>query len=177
MIRTFMEVFVGSYKDGTDGGRDYRLTAALYLFGRIMVGLCWFRTGAIRPSFNWLITAVPFILIAVACALFKPHRNWWHNVIDVLLFLLIAKICIILHMVFERPISEHSLHVAILVLLIDIAIPHVVLIIYCGFKIASWTCSQDGKQLQVHNDAEVTLPQIPESSNESQPLLSGTSCK
>ena len=23
MIRTFMDVFVGSYKDGTEGGRDY----------------------------------------------------------------------------------------------------------------------------------------------------------
>ena len=39
MIRTFMEVFIGSYKDGTDGDRDYRLTAALYLFGRIMLGI------------------------------------------------------------------------------------------------------------------------------------------
>ena len=38
-MRTFMEVFVGSYKDGTEGGRDYRLTAALYLIGRIMVGV------------------------------------------------------------------------------------------------------------------------------------------
>ena len=183
-LRTFMEVFVGSYKDGTEGTKDYRLTAAVYLIGRIIVGLTWFRTGARRPSSNWLITAVPYILIAVAFALFKPHRNWWHNVVDVLLFLLIAKICIILHMAFETPNSEHSLHVMILVLLIDLAIPHVVLVVYCGFKIVSWTCSQDVKLLHtilgrnrnvLEDDAAVILPQIQESPNETQALLCNTS--
>ena len=27
MIRTFMEVFAGSYKDGSEGGRDYTVSA------------------------------------------------------------------------------------------------------------------------------------------------------
>ena len=43
-VRTFLEVFVGSYKDGTnasEGKRDYRLFAALYLIGRILTGLRW----------------------------------------------------------------------------------------------------------------------------------------
>ena len=153
MIRTFMEVFVGSYKDGTEGGRDYRLTAAMYLIGRIMVGvICSISKRGTKSLlvqyYGWLVSAVPFLLFAVAFAFFKPHRKWSHNVVDVLLFLLLAKICICFHIVFGTTISELTLQIIVLVLLIDIAIPQVALCVYCGFKLASWVYSQDIKQLR-----------------------------
>ena len=111
--RTFMEVFVGSYKDGTEGGRDYRLTAGLYLIGRILIGISWSisKLGVISlltQYYGWLVSAVPFLLFAVAFALFKPHRKWSHNVVDILLFLLIAKICICFHIVLGTTTSEHT---------------------------------------------------------------------
>ena len=43
-MRTFLEVFVGSYTDGTnasEGKRDYRFFAGVYLMGRILTGVGW----------------------------------------------------------------------------------------------------------------------------------------
>ena len=181
MIRTFMEVFVGSYKDGTEGGRDYRLTAALYLIGRIMVGVSWSTSMCGNYTqhvqyYGWSVTAVPYILIAVVFAFFKPHRKWSHNVVDTLLFLLIAKMCICLHTVFYATISEHTLQLMVLLLLIDIAIPQVALFVYSGIKLVSWAFSQDIKQLEngVRGNCEDNgdiSPQIERNTNEAQPLL------
>ena len=180
MIRTFMEVFVGSYKDGTEGGRDYRLTAAMYLIGRIMLGVSWsinkcgFNFQLVQ-YYSWLVSAVPFILFAVVVTLFKPHRKWSHNVVDALLLLLIAKMCICFHTVFDTTVSEHTVQLIGLLLLIDIAIPQVALCVYCGFKLASWAYSQDIKQLgnvvRGNREDNDDIIQIQRNTNEAQPLL------
>ena len=181
MIRTFMEVFVGSYKHGTEGGRDYRLTAAMYLIVRIILGVSWSISkrginSQLVQNYGWLVTAVPFILFAVVFAFFKPHRKRSHNVVDTLLFLLIAKMCICFHTVFDTIISDHTLQLMGLLLLIDIAIPQVALFVYCGIKLVSWAFSQDIKQLgnAVRGNREDNgdiSPQIERNTNAAQPLL------
>ena len=180
MIRTFMEVFVGSYKDGTEGSRDYRLTAGLYLIGRIMVGVAWSIgiccINSVRVQYYaWLWIAVPFVLFAVAFALFKPHRKWSHNLVDTLLFLLMAKICICFHIVFETATSEYSLRIMILLILVDIAIPQIVLLVHFGIKVVFWAHSQYfkfGNPLNVnYENGEDALQNFQRGTRESQPLL------
>ena len=179
-VRTFMEIFVGSYKDGTnasEGKRDYRLTASLYLIGRILTGFCLPNRNPNRPMaqyFAWLMTAVPFVVVAVGFAFIKPHRKLCHNLNTVLLLLLLAKMCICLHIIFEIDINDHVLRVMVLILLIDFAIPKVIIIIYFCFLIASWVylrclkrfCRNFRKKMR-----ENELSQLQESESESQPLL------
>ena len=147
-MRTFMEVFVGSYKDGLDAHvskRDYRFVASVYLFGRVALGVAWVKLGANGPliqHYSWLIGAVPFIIAAVSFGFIKPHRKLWHNCVDVLLFLLITKICICFHVVFETGLSEHTLRVVMLILLIDLALPHIILIVFFSYNLVCWTCSR-----------------------------------
>ena len=65
-VRTFLEVFVGSYKDGTnatEGKRDYRLFAALYLIGRILTGVCFTVSNLTSQQYNWMIASVPFVIL------------------------------------------------------------------------------------------------------------------
>ena len=127
------------------------LTAAMYLIVRIMLGVSWsiskrgFNSQLVQ-NYGWLVTAVPFILFAVVFAFFKPHRKRSHNVVDALLLLLIAKMCTCFHTVFDTTVSEHTLQLMGLLLLIDIAIPKVALFVYCGLKLVSWVCMQDIKQ-------------------------------
>ena len=156
MMRTFMEVFVGSYRDGTDGSRDYRLAAALYLIGRIITAVGWsiskFNTNSTPvQNYGWLVTAAPYVVVAVALALFKPHRKWSHNVVNVLIFLLIAKMCVCYHIAFGTTTDEHTLRIMVLLLLIDFTIPQVALLIYCGIKLASWARLRDRVTMQLRN--------------------------
>ena len=135
---------MGSYKDGSDARvskRDYRFIASVYLIGRVALGLAWVKCGTNGQTvqyYFWLIAAVPYVIVAIVFAFVKPHRKLWHNVVDVLLFLLIAKISICLHVMFETALSEHTLQVIVLILLIDSAVPHVILIIFFGYKLARW---------------------------------------
>ena len=176
-LRTFMEVFVGSYKDGTEGNRDYRLTAGLYLIGRIMIGVSWSISksapnGPLTPYYGWLVSAVPFVLCAVTVALFKPHRKWSHNIVDVLLLLLIAKICMCFYIVFRTTISEPALRIIVLLVLIDIAIPQMVQLVYYGIKLVLWACSLNGNAVRRNcEDHDNILSRSEESTSESQALL------
>ena len=51
-------------------------------------------------------------------------------------------LCICLQIAFNITTAEHTLQIMILLLLIVLAIPHVVLIIYYGIKLALWAHSQ-----------------------------------
>ena len=141
-IRAFMEVFVGCFNDGTTSTvskRDYRFVAGAYLIGRIIIGIGWAKEGANNPlpqHYTWLATATLYILAAVFFAFCKPHCQWSHNIVDILLFLLLAKMCILLHIVFEMSITDEALRGVIMMLLIDLAIPQVALTVYFGYKIA-----------------------------------------
>ena len=172
-VRTFLEVFVGSYKDGTnasEGKRDYRIFAALHLIGRILTGasLAKHISNLKNQQYDWLITSVPFILAAVVFAYIKPHRKWYDNLVTVLLLLLLAKSCICIHITFETITNDYTLRVLVLILLIDFAIPQFVVIIYFFFKLASWGYLQHVKQLSTRNENE---EQLQGSLSESLPLL------
>ena len=141
-IRTFLEVFVGSFKDGTNASEsktDFRFFAGLYLVSRIGIAFFWTRRGANGPliqHYAWLITAIPYVIAAVSFALSKPHRKLFCNVLDVSLFLLVAKMCVCLHIIFEMDIGEQTLRVVFLLVLIDLAIPQAVVIIFYCYKLA-----------------------------------------
>jgi hypothetical protein len=142
-MRTFMELFTGSYKDGTESGqRDYRFFAGLYLIGRIAVALSWANHAgpntSLVQSYAWLVTAMPFILVAVMFAFFKPHRRLCDNAIDVLLFLLLAKFCLLFHFIYDVTVSEATLKVLGLIVLIDLAIPQAVYIAFITFRLVRW---------------------------------------
>ena len=177
-VRTFLEVFVGSYKDGTnvsEGKRDYRLFAAVYMIGRILTGVCWAKRTVSNQTiqqYNWMIVAVPFLIIAVVFSYIKPHRKWYHSLVSVLLFLLMSKMCVCLHIIFETITSDYVLQILVLILVIDLTIPQLVVIIYFCFKLISWGYLQHLKQFSSRNEIEQeTLPQLQQSSSESLPLL------
>ena len=85
VLHTFMDVFQGGYKDGTNGTRDCRYFSAVYLGVRIAA----FVLFAITLSAAYLILAVTFfILLAMSVAIIRPHKSNVYNNVD-LFFLLI----------------------------------------------------------------------------------------
>ena len=140
-IRTFVEVFQGCYKDGTTNGgsRDYRLVSGIYLIGRICIAAGTAKqstTSSITQQYHWLITSAFFVVASIFFALFKPYRRWCHNVIDTIALLWIAKICICIHVILEMSISEEDLNTMLVILILDLAAPYLLLLLWFGYKLS-----------------------------------------
>ena len=140
-VRTFVEVFQGCYKDGTTnrGSRDCRLVSGIYLIGRIGSGAVTAKSNSassITQSYGWLMTSVFFVLVSVFFAFFKPYRRWCHNVIDTITLLWIAKMCICIHVILEMSISEEDLNTMMVILILDLAIPHLLLLLWIIYKLS-----------------------------------------
>ena len=140
-VRTFVEVFQGCYKDGTTnrGSRDYRLVSGIYLIGRIGIAAVTAKTSSatsITQYYGWLIMSVFFVVASVFFAFFKPYRWWFYNVIDTVTLLWIAKMCICVHVILEMSISEEDLNTMMVILILDLAIPHLLLLLWISYKLS-----------------------------------------
>ena len=85
-LHTFADAFQGCYKNGTNGTRDCRYFAGLYLFFRIVLLLAF-----ILPTpFKWTIL-IPFpVIVSLLFAHFRPYKNEYFNIIDSLGFALMV---------------------------------------------------------------------------------------
>ena len=79
-LHIFMDAFQGCYKNGTDGTRDYRYFAGLYLFFRYFI--------CSKFLFYFLIhnqgEAVFILVFSFSFALCRPYKNNCFNVVDCL---------------------------------------------------------------------------------------------
>ena len=77
-LRTFVEAFQGHYRDGSDGGRDYRFFASIYIILRIL--------AFSSRNFKFLVTIVTTLtsctLVGVIYAMVRPYKQNIFNIID-----------------------------------------------------------------------------------------------
>ena len=88
-LRTFVELFQGCYKDGTNGTRDHRYFAGLYFIFRI-VSLIFSLTDLVNES------VLLYLFIALLFAFVRPYKEYVYNVIDVIMFSLMGTICFLI---------------------------------------------------------------------------------
>jgi len=82
-LHTFMDAFQGCYKDGTNGTRDCRYFAALYLILRVAVHFLLIYSSITYT--NAVTTAVLAIMILLLSC-FQPYKSTLHNQLDIFLF-------------------------------------------------------------------------------------------
>ena len=80
VLRTFMDVFQGTFKDGTNGTRDYRSFSGLHLLVEflLVIVLSWTLSISYYP--------VASIIVLVYCVLFiifRPYKRKLHNNITI----------------------------------------------------------------------------------------------
>ncbi len=78
-LRVFMDIFQGDFKDGTNGTRDCRYVAALYLLGRI---LCFVVYGLVWSDYIWSVLAYSLLSMSIFIILVQPYKNPWYNRLD-----------------------------------------------------------------------------------------------
>ena len=85
LLHMFMDVFQGGYKDGTNGTRDCRYFAAVYL----MVRIATFVFLALTLSNVYLTLVITlFIILAISVALIRPYKSNVYNIVDSILLLM-----------------------------------------------------------------------------------------
>ena len=78
VLRTFVEVFQGYYKDGTNGTRDYRSFSGLLLFLPFAMMLTFY---LIQSSFYFPIASIWLLLYLILHLTFQPFKKSSHNYI------------------------------------------------------------------------------------------------
>ena len=86
-LHAFADTFNGYYKNGTEGTRDYRYFAGLYVILRIV--LLSFTLGFIR-LYSWMLGIICCALTSLLFAILRPYKYNWINVWDSVAFALIA---------------------------------------------------------------------------------------
>ena len=123
-LHIFMDAFQGCYKNGTDGTRDYRYFAGLYLLFRFLVVcdlLNYFSTHHLNPVFFLVIFSFSF-------ALCRPYKNNCFNVVDCLFHAILALVVF----VFSSDLLSASVPLrAFLLLLLCTPLFYLVILIGC----------------------------------------------
>ena len=87
-LHTFMDTFQGGFKDGTNGTRDCRYFAAVYLIARVAL---YISLGFSIVTFNMSMINGVLLLFALLLVMFQPYKKSLHNKIDIsLVFTMIA---------------------------------------------------------------------------------------
>ena len=82
-LHMFMDAFQGCYKNGTNGTRDCRYFAAIYLITQIAVHVSLvFSSGSFTNSV--LITALAIVVLILST--FHPYKDRFYNLLDIFFF-------------------------------------------------------------------------------------------
>ena len=92
VVKTFIEAFQGSYKDGTNGTRDYRAVSALYLVCRVVIWTYTVQFVKHQPTIpgGWFIVSFLSMVGAAFFGFARPYKSSTHNLLDVLILTLLA---------------------------------------------------------------------------------------
>ena len=117
-LRTFMDVFQGNYKDGTNGTRDCRCVSGLFFFIPTLL-LTMFATAlSSLYALGSIIIAIYLTLVLIL----QPHKRSVYNKIDALLLscLLLGLIGIMANIVAitERRTNRVSWYISLIILIL-----------------------------------------------------------
>ena len=119
-LRTFVEIFQGHFKDGTEGTRDWRSFSAVYFIARLLFGVELLAIG-------WWSTYTP-LAILVLIATGTPYKRRAYNVIECVIFAYYTAFLYSINMHF-RPYPNFPTTTLALVYLLYV-IPGVCLVFY-----------------------------------------------
>ena len=87
ILRTFMDVFQGNYKDGTNGTKDYRLFSGIFFCTRfLIVGSFLLLNSQFSLMFFGTITTI----IGFSIAILHPQQKYIHYLLDCLILMIIS---------------------------------------------------------------------------------------
>ena len=78
-LHTFIDAYLGYFKDGTNGTRDCRFFAALYFIFRVVLATS---VALIPPTVVPIVVCMIVLLFCYAITIFRPYKTYSHNIIN-----------------------------------------------------------------------------------------------
>ena len=131
-LHAFADVLQDCYKNGTNGTRDCRYFAGLYLVLRIVL-LPAIYGGSIFGFYQEMVSTVCLITASILFLLFRPYKdNSWLSIWDSIAFSLLA------FLIFSIMYSKYVASVPVQIMEVIVAVPSVYLIIYVIYRLVVW---------------------------------------
>ena len=92
VLRVFMDVFLGPYKDGTDNSRDLRYFAGAFFIARILFVVLF---GYLDSFLSVTLLGLVFSTLLLMMAIFQPQKSKFHYNVDCVFLFFLAAICLI----------------------------------------------------------------------------------
>ena len=116
ILRVFMDVFLGPYKDGTDNSRDLRYFAGAFFLARIIFVLLF---GYLDFFLSVALNGLVFSILLLMTAIFQPQKSRFHcNVDCVFLFFAVVTLLIMLGGDFGNHITAATYVITMCVVMI-----------------------------------------------------------
>ena len=131
-LHAFADVFQGCYKNGTNGTRDCRYFAGLYLVFRIIL-LPAINGGFIFGFYDEMVSTVCLVTGSLLFLLFHPYKNSsWLNIWDSAVFSLTA------FMVFSIMYSKYVAYVPIQIIEVIGTLLSSYVVVYVIYRLVVW---------------------------------------
>ena len=132
-LHAFADVFQGCYKNGTNGTRDCRYFAGLYLVLRIVLLLAMYG-GSVFGMYDEMVSIVCLVIAALVFLLFRPYKDsFWLNVWDSTLLSFIA------FGLFCNMYARYIAPIPTAFVAVFPTIPLMYFIVYVTHKLLTWT--------------------------------------
>ena len=160
-LHTFADAFQGCYKNGTNGTRDYRYFAGLYLFFRIVLLLAF-----IFPAHCMWIPVVVSLLFAH----FRPYKNDHFNIIDSLGFVIVAlSVFLVMYAVETKSFPVQLLYLIVLMILFLYFILFILYKIFSRVALFRSCCRKIGEKFKAKKENQPLHTQRGENNDEDLP--------
>ena len=131
-LRTFMDVFQGTFKDGTNGTRDYRSFSGLLLLIESLLVIVYSQT---LSSVYYLLASIIILVYCVLFITFQPYKRKLHNNITIAMgtAFLLTYWCSTINITLQRPqrrlpyyfegLNAAVLYISAILIYVSVAIP------------------------------------------------------
>ena len=82
ILRTFMDVFQGPFKDGTNGTKDYRYFSGFFFLLGLVLNLTFSQT---LSSFYYPMASIFLLIYLILHLVFQPYKQKIHNYITIVM--------------------------------------------------------------------------------------------
>ena len=124
-LNTFIDTFQGSFKDGTNGTRDYRYFAAIYLSARVVIQMV-----LVLAECNIEVIISVLVGMILLISIFQPYKKSKYNKVDSLFIGMTIIILVNSHLISSHQ-SYFVLYAARILLCLSLPLPLLYIACFC----------------------------------------------